>query len=220
MTLEPVLEAPEDWPPTVTLFLSPPNFAMLRCTHFMRELLIQSAIIGEEMAFGIQSGMREPADKAKPIIDGDDDGLAVSGELARVVVVALAVDQSAAVDPEDNWKPQEPQRPSPNVQLGNCQHRLRLKCYTRLEIALNNPNRQGNRRESTPEAAHNHVHLFAMNDEKSPSLSRTLEIKGFSQGPMTITARSHSRYTGPLPTIADTKRFAMSGFRVERSMPP
>ena len=103
MTLRwPCSDAPADWPPTVTLFLSPPNFAILRLHPFQRELLVEDAIIAEQMAFAVQRGMRQEAHQVQAIVDGDDDGLAVGGELARVIVVALAIDIAAAVDPEDD----------------------------------------------------------------------------------------------------------------------
>ena len=71
---------------------------------FERELLIEDAIVAEEMAFGIQRGMRQKAEKAEAIIDGDDDRVALRGQLAPVIIVALAVNIAAAMNPDDDRK--------------------------------------------------------------------------------------------------------------------
>ena len=67
-------------------------------------LLVQSAVIGKIMALRIQCGMREKAEKAEAIIDGDDDGVALRRQFAPIVAVACAVEIAAAVDPDDHRK--------------------------------------------------------------------------------------------------------------------
>jgi hypothetical protein len=70
-----------------------------------RRLLIHQTIIGKGMAFGLQCRMGEKAQEAQPVVDRDDDRRAqraAQGELARVVIVALAVEPSAAVNPQQD----------------------------------------------------------------------------------------------------------------------
>ena len=72
---------------------------------FHRELLVQNAIVAEEMAFGVERGMGDEADEAHAVIDGDDDDFPFSCEFGAVVGVAGAVDVAAAMNPEDHRQP-------------------------------------------------------------------------------------------------------------------
>ena len=67
-----------------------------------RELLIEDAIVGEEVAFVIQRGMRQPAHKVQAILDGNDHRTALQGHLAPIIAGGLAIDIASAVDPEDD----------------------------------------------------------------------------------------------------------------------
>ena len=71
---------------------------------FQHGLLVENAVIGEEMAFVVQGRMREKAHEVQAVFHRDDDGLAVRGHLAAVIAGGLAVDIAAAVDPDDHGK--------------------------------------------------------------------------------------------------------------------
>ena len=72
---------------------------------FQHGLLVEDAVVAEEMAFVIQRGMRQQAHQVQAILEGDDDGFAVRGHLAAVVAGRLAVEIAAAVNPDDHRKP-------------------------------------------------------------------------------------------------------------------
>ena len=72
-----------------------------------RLLLVHQSVVAEVMALGIERRMAEIAEQAEAVVDRDDDGRAgraALDERAGVIVVALAVEQSAAMDPEQDWK--------------------------------------------------------------------------------------------------------------------
>ena len=72
-----------------------------------RGLLVHQSVVAEVMALGVERGMGEIAQQAEAIVDRDDDGRAGRAALHEgggVVVVALAVEQPAAVDPHQDWK--------------------------------------------------------------------------------------------------------------------
>ena len=72
-----------------------------------RFLLVHQSVVAEVMAFGIERGMAEIAQQAEAVVDRDDDGRAgraALDERAGVIVVALAVEQSAAMDPDQDRK--------------------------------------------------------------------------------------------------------------------
>ena len=101
MTLTLVSLAPADWPPMAMLFLSPPKLRDVLPHPFERKLLIEDAVVAKER-LGIQRRMRQKAKEVQAVVDGDDDGVAQVSELAPVIVVALAVDIAAAMNPEDD----------------------------------------------------------------------------------------------------------------------
>jgi hypothetical protein len=68
------------------------------------ELLVHDAVVRERMAFGIDGGMREEPQRADAIVERDHDHAAAAGELAAVVIVALAAEQAAAVKPHHDRK--------------------------------------------------------------------------------------------------------------------
>ncbi len=69
------LSAPADSPAIVTFEGSPPKALMLRLTHLQRFDLIEQTIIAGDAKRRLiaEFGMREPAEDAQPIVDGNHD---------------------------------------------------------------------------------------------------------------------------------------------------
>ena len=69
---------------------------------------VHDAVIGEEMTFRIQGWVRQKTEETQAIVERDDDDRSSARparrELAPVVVVGLAVDIAAAVDPDKDRK--------------------------------------------------------------------------------------------------------------------
>ena len=72
----------------------------IRLDPLQRGLLIHQAVVaGSAAAFGRECGMREEAQGAQPVVDGDN-GDALGHQRVAVVVVAFAGEQGTAVDPD------------------------------------------------------------------------------------------------------------------------
>src|SRR5271154_1176202 len=69
-----------------------------------RELLIHQSVVAVFMAFGIDRGLREEAEVAESVIDGDYDD-ALIDKWSGIIVGAGATGQAAAVNPEHHGKP-------------------------------------------------------------------------------------------------------------------
>jgi hypothetical protein len=68
-----------------------------------RGLLVHQAVVaGRPARVAGQGGMREEAERAEPVVDGDHDR-AVRYQPGRVIVLAFAEPQSAAVNPDQDW---------------------------------------------------------------------------------------------------------------------
>src|ERR1700735_5042334 len=83
---------------------APPEVADIPSHPGERRLLVQDAVVGEEMAFGIDRGMRHESEQTQAVVDRDYDNVALRRELGAVVVVASAVDVSASMDPDKDWQ--------------------------------------------------------------------------------------------------------------------
>ena len=78
------LRPPPDWPKMVTVFGSPPNWAMLSRTHFERVHDVEHAHVARlrELRAAELAEVRE-AEHVEPVIDGDDDHVAAAREVGR-----------------------------------------------------------------------------------------------------------------------------------------
>ena len=92
-------QPPADWPKIIILSGSPPKAAIL-LHPFQGKLVVQSAVIAEVMSFAVQGRMREEAHQVHAIIERHDDGTALLGKFAPIVIIALAVGIAAAIAPE------------------------------------------------------------------------------------------------------------------------
>ena len=96
------MPAPADSPNSVTRSGSPPNAAMLSRTHSQRQQDVAQPKVGVEPASCSAEGRQiQEAQRADPVVDGDDDDVAAGGQHPPVIqrLVRRTEDVGAAVNP-------------------------------------------------------------------------------------------------------------------------
>ena len=102
-----VLVEPADWPPDRDVAGIAAERSDISLHPAERLLLVHQSVVAEVMFFAVDRRMAEIAEEAETVVDGHNDrwaGRTAFDESAGVVVVALTVEQAAAVDPEQDWK--------------------------------------------------------------------------------------------------------------------
>ncbi len=105
------LKPPADSPKTVTLWGSPPKAAMWSLHPAEGGHLVVNAPVAHQAVGVGQRSVAEEPEGAQPVVDGDDDGVAVAHEAAASVEEdrAAARGEAAAVDPHHD-RPALPRR--------------------------------------------------------------------------------------------------------------